>query len=1222
MRRFVYLFLFIFAPGNTLLNLNQDCGGKILGERSGSIRYSLHPNSLLFNRITSDGTEKLLDVICTWIIDAYENQTVWIEVISVGKGARIGIKFGNGNTLICEREERALFSGTGRTIIEWSLRRTDETTFATLHLRWNTSEDSHTLALIPYTHSDADPVSASPNGSNDVTYTPDIPVSSDAAHKTHALRGESIQQGGGVSDLDDKRRPLFPQEITNNGQETAGAWISDLALAGTHSYSDTQTSSALDTHMNTHTMLSNEPSLAQSEIQSPLVSVQTTHRQATDMAKTSALLTTNDVAHTELHRGSSQHIRTHAFTKIQPKTTKRDDPSSIFPTSRFMTASPHYIQPFDKTSKHFLSDSSYKSKATTVTLPNRDGFTISENVGTSQFDSILWSSNTMTDDNQRISSEMDKTDRSPRSTNADQNITNQTIYDDSVLTTTTPATVAKFPNVNQTHKLAFGDSDTAEYSRSPNEPPINVTTENEPTTSGEFMQSSYNTLMTPTLTSLEASTTHISHTIQSQHDTSTQETSSASVSISYRTSHNTNKISAFTTFPATILPDLTPTEIPSTPERNKDLSPSENDCLGLACTSYLPSTVQGKQESPITSPAISLSSPNVTSDLMVEDSTTVRFEDHTDLEELDVSPSQVQNTNTKSSMHTEFPIYTSTPQYSPTSSENTQSNVGFSDVTDISEMSSGQTEGRSHSSPTQTSTTSLKTTLGLTPFNDIHTNGFTARTIAPLSTSSLETTTPYISQVSTTVPTSTSVSTTTPHWETRETSVVHTPSITTPQMNPHATSTEMTSVQVQTDFPVHKPSTVRPPQHMTTSPYLIKTKAHTVSTQAVTQTSWIHSTASSFDRKWPHGRHYFIVKDQPAIIKEKTFQVLLQIVLEGDYAPSMRLLEVETFLQSLSGFQNQHVTWHSGPVLQTLVQFQTVEALSWLGRVESLLQEAGLNPLPKKGIRVGGVRVKNITVGGLQTDVCEWLFECPSGFQCVSSKGNATCTSVCHAEYCKHQGICVHRLGQQPVCQCPVGEDYWFMGQRCDLHMTRPRLVGMCFGVLVAVAAVMALLSYLIVRRFKSMLMQAKVEQTRSSYRRFNHFDELSARFWGRSWPGSEDSLDNPAFTRSDELLHLRALDRTCCYHDDTLSVVSTYHGSGTHLNTIYPHGSQYGWDLSNCSLADGVVDSGKASDLSVCSWPIEPIQWTPFPLLQQLNRSTTTVKASRPALTVKAWNL
>lgn len=53
---------------------------------------------------------------------------------------------------------------------------------------------------------------------------------------------------------------------------------------------------------------------------------------------------------------------------------------------------------------------------------------------------------------------------------------------------------------------------------------------------------------------------------------------------------------------------------------------------------------------------------------------------------------------------------------------------------------------------------------------------------------------------------------------------------------------------------------------------------------------------------------------------------------------------------------------------------------------------------------------------------------------------------------------------------------------------------------------------------------------------------------------------------------------------------------------------SQYGWDLSNCSLAEGVVDSGKASDLSVCSWPIEPIQWTPFPLLQQLNKNSTAV--------------
>lgn len=116
-----------------MLNLSQDCGGKILGEHSGSIRYSLYPSRLLFNRITNDSKEKQLDIKCTWVIDAHENQTVWIDVISVGKGAHIGITFGNGDTVIYEKDEQELFSGTGRTVVEWSFKRTDKT-FATLHL--------------------------------------------------------------------------------------------------------------------------------------------------------------------------------------------------------------------------------------------------------------------------------------------------------------------------------------------------------------------------------------------------------------------------------------------------------------------------------------------------------------------------------------------------------------------------------------------------------------------------------------------------------------------------------------------------------------------------------------------------------------------------------------------------------------------------------------------------------------------------------------------------------------------------------------------------------------------------------------------------------------------------------------------------------------------------------------------------------------------------------
>ncbi|XP_060754540.1 mucin-3B [Neoarius graeffei] len=383
-------------------------------------------------------------------------------------------------------------------------------------------------------------------------------------------------------------------------------------------------------------------------------------------------------------------------------------------------------------------------------------------------------------------------------------------------------------------------------------------------------------------------------------------------------------------------------------------------------------------------------------------------------------------------------------------------------------------------------------------------------------------------------------------------------------------------------------------------------------TPAITQTSPLHTFTTETSKGWSHKGRVFITEDQPAVISVETFQVLLQVILEEISPPYAGLVEVEPFLQNVAGYQSQRVTWHSGPVLQSLVTFRTVEAVSWLRRAESLLQEAGLRPLPTRGIFVSGVRVKNITVGGLHSDVCSWLFSCPPDFYCVSSERNISCRSVCHSEYCKNHGICVHRSGQHPLCQCPVGEDYWFMGQRCDLRMTRQRLAGMCFGVLAAIAALMGLLAYLAVQRFKKMLVQAKAEQTQSSYRRFNHFDELSARFWRRSWPGSVDSLDHTAFSRSDELLHMRALDRACCYHDDTLSIASTYPDSVKHLNTVYPHSSQYHWDMSTCSLADGVIDSGKASDLSVCSWPIEPIQWTPFPLLQQL-RNTNTVKPSRP---------
>uniref|UniRef100_A0A3B4GW54 EGF-like domain-containing protein n=1 Tax=Pundamilia nyererei TaxID=303518 RepID=A0A3B4GW54_9CICH len=259
---------------------------------------------------------------------------------------------------------------------------------------------------------------------------------------------------------------------------------------------------------------------------------------------------------------------------------------------------------------------------------------------------------------------------------------------------------------------------------------------------------------------------------------------------------------------------------------------------------------------------------------------------------------------------------------------------------------------------------------------------------------------------------------------------------------------------------------------------------------------------------------------------------------------------------------------------------------------------------------------KHAFPSGLQGDICDWLLQCSAGYKCVSQPGttNYSCSSVCHFDYCHHHGICTHHPHQLPVCRCLAGDDFWFMGERCDVRMTRARLIGACLAILLIIVTVIIILAFVAVRRYRAILIQAKVDQTRSSYRRFNHFDELSGRFWLRSWAGSADSLDNPAFTRSDELLHLRALDRPCCYHDDTLSLASTCPSHGTRINTIYPHSSQYGWRGSEMSMGDGVLDSGKASDLSVCSWPVEPIHWTPFPLLQQLaSHRTPTVRVSRP---------
>lgn len=167
---------------------------------------------------------------------------------------------------------------------------------------------------------------------------------------------------------------------------------------------------------------------------------------------------------------------------------------------------------------------------------------------------------------------------------------------------------------------------------------------------------------------------------------------------------------------------------------------------------------------------------------------------------------------------------------------------------------------------------------------------------------------------------------------------------------------------------------------------------------------------------------------------------------------------------------------------------------------------------------------------------CAALFSCPDGFACVvGSDGNATCTSLCHRDYCRNHGVCAHPRGRGPLCRCPAGSDVWFVGLRCERRVTLSGLLGAAAGALLGVVLLGVAVGAAVVRRFRALLREARAEQGRSSYRRFCRPDEAAVPHWARSWPGSGSSLDNPAFSRSEELLHLHLPDDGCCCRRDPL---------------------------------------------------------------------------------------
>ncbi|XP_030634896.1 mucin-17 [Chanos chanos] len=1273
MRFFAYIFLFIFTTGNVLSAVNQDCGGKIDAhrERSGIIRYSTPADFNLddvYNGFTGDNREKLSDFVCTWTIDGTLTQTIRLEVVSSDENSHLRVKFeGDEYSKTHKKGERRLYIGRGKTTVEWSVGKYTKS-LHTLHLRWYASEDSLALGShTPYTNYGAN--TASP-------YRSEIPkplklfsVLDIPTRLGGGVSGISDKEGPPLPQ-EETHNGAETAGVLNSNLALTGTHTyayANQALSGTY------TKTVTETFITTSTIVTSNPApphpVSQGQLpHSNLRSAETPITVVTSLINSDTNTQAIGITYTdpELYMEIKSKSESFSVGSVLPA-------SDIHTHSQLMEHThrkPLQTLPAGQGS----SSVTYRGEVTIPTTPEQTvnrGVSTGK-ADTSKNVLAITSGNKAAESDRSnrlprspypdpeihnpshtlVYNLSDTSGHMQASVSPSTDFTNQTWESSANSDNTNHSRVSDSPRMSEekipipssssplsltdpTDILDLGSSSKTEHTFLNGHTPPEVYNTNTYTSANTNITTSAHTshtLQSHVTANEDVSHTNVaSQTTQTTRPIYTEQTHLPSMDEALNHSESSDPVYANTIYstvsPNTLTPLLesTPSVLPHTggsviPDWGKNSSQYGRDSVDSTTEPNLEkeesSNVTALPPVYFTSPqtvTLSTQTPDQSPDAITAATALTQVNDWTE-RGTDNLP-LFSNTSAETNTHIQRSRETSTNKQNP--ELNAEASTAFISSTPPSGTVSEHThndmmtpeptlsgEGSVSVTPTMHlgETSSANILTGLSKTTDNHPD---RRTVPVTSFPSTATPSgPVVILSSTVTPTTGAVSTRNPI------NVSQSPPTVTSQAGP-------TRTQQHHPRPTTHPakntagSHTLPPQISTVSRPL-HPKTQTPSPQPITPSSQMYPSPSvSAGDSFPKGG-VFVVEDQPAIIKEKTFKLLLQVTVDRAFSPGAGLLELEPFLQRVAGYQGQQVTWKRGPVLQALVEFRTEQALSWLGKADSLLQEAGLIRALTDGLHVDGTQVKNITVGGLQADVCSWLFSCPSGFQCMPAEGNASCRSLCLSDYCKNQGICVHRRGQQPLCQCPVGEDFWYMGPRCDFRMTRQRLVGVCFGVLFAVAVLMALLSYLAVRRFKSMLIQAKVDQTQSSYRRFNHFDELSGRFWGRSRPGSEDSLDNPGFSRSDELLHLRALDRTCCYHDDTLSIVSTYQGSVTQLNTIYPHSSQYGWDLSNYSLTDGVVDSGKASDLSVCSWPIEPIQWTPFPLLQQL-RTHSTAKGHRP---------
>ncbi|XP_072415223.1 uncharacterized protein [Chiloscyllium punctatum] len=315
--------------------------------------------------------------------------------------------------------------------------------------------------------------------------------------------------------------------------------------------------------------------------------------------------------------------------------------------------------------------------------------------------------------------------------------------------------------------------------------------------------------------------------------------------------------------------------------------------------------------------------------------------------------------------------------------------------------------------------------------------------------------------------------------------------------------------------------------------------------------------------------------------------------------------KVSPFYKKVPGFQQLLIKhFRAGSVLVEFdVVFIAKDIQGYLLDPSSIINITGLNDVIADGFEIGGARVLRVYVSEGFIALCGQVFSCQIGFQCIhTDRRNVTCTSLCHTDYCKNSGICTHTRGREPMCQCPVGIDYWFMGPRCDHRMTRQSLIGIVFGVIFSVLLVVTAVAVVVLRRFKILLIEAKIDQTKSSYKRFSQFDDFSSQYHSQSWLNySVSSLNNPGFSNSDELIHLQMLDSSypSCHEESLTGTYSSWRTT-PHGHSTFRHSLQNNLDISINELAG---DSGKDSDLSIYSWPTDPLQWSPFPILYQLSR-------------------